>query len=91
MVIDKKVVTFLLMFDFSKVFDTIPSSKLLVKLRREHRVLQNSPSVDQIIPTRPIPTCSVENQLIQIPIHDSRSPTGVCSGAVAVLSLYQYP
>ena len=32
MEIDRKMVTFFLLFDFSKAFDTIPSSKLLVKL-----------------------------------------------------------
>ena len=31
--IDRKLMIFLLLFDFSKAFDTIPSSKLLVKLR----------------------------------------------------------
>ena len=31
--IDRKLVTFLFLFDFSKAFDTIPPSKLLVKLR----------------------------------------------------------
>ena len=78
--IDRKVDTFLLMFDFSKAFDTIPPSKLL----------QSSPSVDQSISTRPIPTCSVEKQLIKMPIHVFRIPTGVCSGSLDVNRIFHH-